>query len=511
MTTKVVQKFKNFGLLALFVLSIISCEKEIESIGVNLIDNNVFNKDVFVTEVTSENVNIDRVPTNGNSQYLLGVYSDNEFGTLKASIATQLILPTTGETYANGYGTNTTIDSVLINIPYQTTVEDDYSDGKPKFSIDSVFGNKETSFKLSVYELKTFLNTLDPNDPSKTAVYYSDKVFQKGDIPLYSGDFKVNPNDTVAYIKRYDFDGTTVVKTDTIKETDSKPTIKIPLNKALIKQIFVDNAANTEFSSIDNFTHYFRGLYIEAETSTNDNAHLVSLSMTNAKMTIYYSKTVDETADQDLNGNGTKGETGVRTSHNYAFLFGNLKANYFDRSYTNSKQSGTDRLYVQGAAGSLATIDLFVGQNLSELQNKNWLINDANLTFYVDQNASSDIAPEQLMIYNYQENSQITDMITEGTSVVGGYLEYDDDGKPYKYVFKITDYISELLKSDEPLDLVKLGIKVYNNPTDAPVSVSDLIVREVSWTPKGVVLYNHNASAAEKRVKLEISYTELNK
>jgi hypothetical protein len=233
--------------------------------------------------------------------------------------------------------------------------------------------------------------------------------------------------------------------------------------------------------------------------------------MTNAKMTIYYSKTVDETADQDLNGNGTKGETGIRTSHNYAFLFGNLKANYFDRSYTNSKQSGADRLYVQGAAGSLATIDLFVGQNLSELQNKNWLINDANLTFYVDQNASSDIAPEQLMIYNYQENSQITDMITEGTNVVGGYLEYDDDGKPYKYVFKITDYISELLKSDEPLDLVKLGIKVYNNPTDAPVSVSDLIVREVSWTPKGVVLYNHNASAAEKRVKLQISYTELNK
>jgi hypothetical protein len=511
MTTKVVQKFKNFGLLALFVLSIISCEKEIESIGVNLIDNKVFDKDVLVTEVTSENVNVERVPSNGISQYLLGVYSDNEFGTLKASIAAQLLLPSTGEAYVNGYGINTTIDSVLVNIPYQSTAEDDYSDGKPKFSIDSVFGNSETAFKLSVYELKTFLNTLDPNDPSKTAVYYSDKVFQKGDIPLFSEDFKVNPDDTVAYIKRYELDGKTVYKTDTIKETDKKPSIKIPLNKAIIKQLFVDNASGSEFSTIDNFNHYFRGLYFEAETSSNNNAHLVSLSMVNAKMTIYYSKTVDETSDQDLDGDGTKGETGVRTNHNYTFSFTSLKSNSLNRDYTNSKQSGPDRLYVQGAAGSLATIDLFVGQNLSELQNKNWLINDARLTFYVDQNASSNIAPERLMIYNYQENTQITDMATEGSAVVGGLLENDDDGKPYKYVFKITDYISELLKADEPLDLVKLGIKVYNNPTDAVTSVTDLTIKEYSWTPKGVVLYNQNASAGDKRVKLEISYTELNK
>lgn len=508
MTTKVVPKFKNLGLLALFVLSIISCEKEIESIGVNLIDNNIFTKNILTSEVTTNNFNIEKVPSNGISQYLLGVYTDSEFGELKASIVTQLTLPTTGEAYANGYGVNTSIDSVLINIPYQSTKEDNYSGGKPKFSIDSVFGNKETAFKLSVYELKTFLNTLDPNDPSKTAVYYSDKVFQKGDIAMYSGDFKVNPDDTVAYIKRFLADGKTVYKTDTIKETDKRPSIKIPLKKQLIKQLFVDNAGNSEFSSLDNFIHYFRGFYIEAAELTSNNSHLVSLSLASAKMTIYYSKDVDESDEQDLNGNGTKGEKGVRTQHNYAFSFSNLKSNYLERDYTISKQSGADRLYIQGAAGSMATIDLLVGENLTELQNKNWLINDAKLTFYVDQNASSNIAPEQLFIYNYEENSQIVDMLTEGPTVVGGILENDEDGKPYKYVFRITDYISKLLKSDEPLELVKLGIKVYNNPTDSP-STSQTI-KEFNWNPKGVVLYNHKAIAGDKRVKLEISYTELN-
>ena len=70
------------------------------------------------------------------------------------------------------------------------------------------------------------------------------------------------------------------------------------------------------------------------------------------------SKDVDEGDDQDLNGNGTKGEKGVRTKHNYAFSFGSLKSNYLERDYTVSKQSGADRLYVQGAAGSIAKIKI---------------------------------------------------------------------------------------------------------------------------------------------------------
>lgn len=512
MTTKVVRNFKSLGLFALLVLTIASCEKEIESIGVNLVDNNVFSKDILSSAVTTENLNIERVPSNGISQYLLGIYNDNEFGKLKASIITQLNIPTTGEAYANGYGINTSIDYVLINIPYQSTKEENYSDGKPKFSIDSVFGDAETEFKLSVYELKTFLNTLDPNDPSKTAVYYSDKVFLKGDTELYSGNFKVNPDDTVAYINRYLADGITVYDKDTLKESDKNPSIKLPLNKSVIKQLLVDNASNSAFSSQDNFIHYFRGLYIEASEIGANNSHLISLNMANAKMTIYYSKDVDEGDDQDLNGNGTKGEKGVRTKHNYAFSFGSLKSNYLERDYTVSKQSGADRLYVQGAAGSIAKINIveLEGENLTNLRSKNWLINDASLTLFVDQNASSNIVPEQLFIYNYEDNSQILDMLTEGPSKVSGLLVRDEDGKPYKYVFKITDYISELLKSSETDEVVTLGIKVYN-PTDVPTAVTDLKIKDVSWSPKGVVLYNHSATAGDKKVKFEISYTELNK
>lgn len=507
MAIKVVNALKYLGLFSLVFFTVISCEKEIETIGVNLVDNNNFSTNKDTSEVITTNEDILRVPASGVAQYLLGVYSDNEFGTLKASIVSQLGLPLTGEAY--NYGTNYGIDSVLMVIPYQSTKDaEKYTDGKPKFSIDSVFGNPEVEFQLGIYELKTFLNTLDPNDPSKPAIYYSDKEFQKGDVPFYSGNFKVNPNDTVSYIKRYMPNGVSVYKIDTIKATTISPSIKFPLNENLIKQIFVDNAAGAEFRSLDAFQHYFRGFYIEAEALTSNKSHLISLDMTNAKMIIYYSKDEDEGPTVDLNGNKINGELGVRTKHNYEFAFGAIKSNVLKRDLA-PHQSGENRLYVQGAAGSIATIKLFNNENLVDLQDNNWLINDANLIFYVDQNAASNIAPEQLFIYNYTENLQFTDVMTEGIDAVGGKLERDDDGKPYRYVFKITDYISRLLKTDEPLDLVEIGLKVYNT-SDIPSAINDVKIREYSWTPKGVVLLGQDPSFGDKRVKLEISYSKIN-
>ena len=397
----------------------------------------------------------------------------------------------------------------MIVIPYQATKVEKYTDGKPKFSIDSVFGNADVEFQLGIYELKTYLNTLDPNDPSKPAIYYSDKEFQKGDTPFYLGNFKVNANDTVSYIKRYMPDGITSYYIDTVKQADLGPSIRIPLNESAIQQLFVDNATGAEFQSIDNFQHYFRGFYMEAAALTSNKSHLVSLAMTNARMIIYYSKDEDEGATVDLNGNNVNGELGVRTKHSFEFAFGAIKSNVLKRDYTISHQSGEDRLYVQGAAGSIATIELFNNENLIDLQDNNWLINDASLIFYVDQNAASSIAPEQLFIYNYDENLQIADVMTEGLAAVGGLLERDAEGKPYRYVFKITDYISRLLKTDNPLDLVKIGLKVYN-PSDTPATISDVKIKEYSWTPKGVVLFGHSPSFGDKRVKLEISYSKIN-
>jgi hypothetical protein len=507
MTFKVVSVIKYFSIITFVFLAIVSCEKPIEDIGVNLINNNNFNSNSLTTEVVAENKNIDSVPISNSGQFLLGVYNDDEFGKLKASIITQLSLNQAGDNYF--YGTNTAIDSVILSIPYQATKIENYSDGKPQFSIDSVIGNTDNEFKLSVYELKTFLNVLDPNDPSKLQKYYSDKVFDKENTALYANNFKINPNDTVTYIKRYMPDGITVYDVDTLKLDSKSPKLNIPLNENLIKQLFVDTAGSSEFETLDNFQHAFRGLYIEADELANPNSHLISLNLANSALTIYYSDDEDEGETVDLNGNNVEGEQGVRVKHEYIFPFGAVKSNFLDRDYTNSQQSGSNRLYVQGAAGSMATISILGAEDLDALRQKNWLINDASLTLYVDQNASSNIAPERLLLYNYDDHLQLKDMITEGKSFFDGNLVLDENGNPYKYVFKITDYISDVFNATNTAPVYKLGLKVFNS-TDEPANFLDTKIKDYSWTPKGVVLYGNDPSFQDKRATLKISYSELN-
>ena len=172
------------------------------------------------------------------------------------------------------------------------------------------------------------------------------------------------------------------------------------------------------------------------------------------------------------------------------------------------KASGTDRIYVQGAAGGIAILDILSQEDLDELRSNNWLINSANLHLYVDKNASSSIIPEQLYLFNYDEQKQLTDIFTEGIPAVGGFLERDDEGEPVRYTFRITDYVSNLLVSEDPETLVRLGLKVYN-PTDVPANSSDVSIKEYSWNPQGVVLFDHSESAGDKKLSLEIFYTEL--
>ena len=92
-----------------------------------------------------------------------------------------------------------------------------------------------------------------------------------------------------------------------------------------------------------------------------------------------------------------------------------------------------------------------------------------------------------------------------------GVLRKDDDNKPLKYEFTITDYISEVLKSDDPMSLKKLAIKV-NHPIDAPSTESDTIVKDYSWNAKGVILKGNKLASTtdSERLKLEIFYTITN-
>lgn len=528
---------KNVGIILLLFFAVSACEKDIENIGIDLIDNGAFKVGDTLIEVVAYNVNVEASRVDNNSLNasplsLLGVNRNQDFGYLKADIITQFILPKFGV----DFGDNPVIDLVVLDIPYFSTKDSlqnayDQETGEeildpdgnkirvPSFSIDSIYGNKDLPFQIRVNELETFLNVLDPQDPSKRKAYYSDKEFQKG-YELFFGDLKPNRNDTVLYVERryLDNDPSTVDDIDTIKSELASPSMKFILDKQFFKTRFIDEQHSSYFDSNENFVHYFKGMVIEA---MGMDGSLMNLPPVLTKMTIYYTQDEikNEAEGEDLDGDGITGEEGVtvRSKKLMNFNAGGTRAGNYTRDYSGSRVEdallnpdmnlGETKLYVQGAAGSNAMINLFTPESLQELRDKNYLINEANLVLKVDKSLQKGKLPNQLFLYKYDNNSILEDLRINGPEVFGGNLIYDDEGEPDYYKFRITTYITKLLLETEskPESLV---LKTFN-ATDTPdFEKQDSIVKDFSYIPKGVILYGNLPQTDSKRLKLQIFYSK---
>lgn len=538
MSNKFVAILKNVGVVLILFFGLISCEKDFEDIAVDLVNNNIFSVGDSLIEIKAYTVNVDsnRVDNNIAQKvplYLLGVNQNSKFGYMKSAIVSQLNLPTVGA----DFGDNAVIDQVVLDIPYFAT-KDGNKDAVdpvtgnvinndagtalqvPNFEIDSIYGNTSQAFNVTIHELGTFLNVLNPSDPTKTNTYYSNRNYQLKD-ELFSGDFLPNKNDTVLYVERrfLDNDANTVDDIDTIKAANAVPSMKFVLNSEFFKTRFVDQNGSSDFASTDNFVRYFRGLYIDAN---GVDGSLINVAASNAKMTIYYTNdvTTDEGDDEDLNGNGTNGELGVivRTKQTMNFNFGGVRTGKYIRNYDGSDVqnalmntdtvNGSSKVYVQGAAGSEAIVDIFTDDMIADIRNKNWLINEANLTIYIDGDQSE--VPQRLFLYKYEENSVIRDYAISPV-IFGGDLEYDSDGNPEKYKFRITRYVERVLNNKYAQEPSKLVLRNYQT-TDIQTTTTllDTIVTNYNWIPKGVVLKGNLPEGDNKRMKLELYYSKLN-
>lgn len=507
------------GLLAL----VISCEKDFTDIGSSIISNTQFNTkdtilEVVVTEKPITSVRADGIQLGGNlGQYLLGVYNNVNYEKIEASIVSQLgiqnDLALVNQTYGADTTVVTTIDTVYIKLPYQASLK---TDGSDQYVLDSVIGNTSVPFSVNVYQLQTFLNRLNPNDPSKTNSFSSDEVYQWIPGTLTSQldyPFVPSSNDTAIFVKRRTHLGE-VYDTDTISLTNNIPFARIPLDKNKIKSLFLDQYGTANFASQDAFNNYFRGIMIEAK---GDDGSMVSLSLTsptiglNASIEVLYTNTV-------LDGAGAPVDT-IKVANTYS-LSGISTSLY---KMTQNNPSSSHNVIVQGTAGTMANVALFgedlnnnnIPDQIDDLRQKNWLINDASLTLYVDQDIvdfDTIATPYRLLIYKDGLNgsgnpnpSQIKDILTEGSAVLGGALELSEDGRPDKYNFRITDYVSDLLNGKSTYSPI-LGVKLFS-PTDVPTSVSDTIIESYSWNPKAVMLLNHLPSNGARRAQLKISYS----
>jgi hypothetical protein len=556
--------FLNSFFLILSLVAFVSCDKDFNSIGSDIIGNENYEFSVYnVNNIKAYSKETSFVQTNNLPLNSFGIYNNPFFGSTKASFVTQVELLNTNFVV----GDMPVIDSVYIYIPYFSTVKTTDSDSNRTFDLDSVYGYDETAkFKLQVYENNYVLNTLDPNPSSgvpfsSTQKYYNNK---KPDISAVKGELlntgAITQNDEFIisnkeiYIYKTDGAGVFVdaagvaladqndVSLRIVKERKS-PGVWLDLKKSYFQTKILDQAANGILFNSNVFKNHFKGLFFDVEELVAGQGSLAMLDFSRAEFKILFKSSINGGDASRIVLNLRIGATGGRTANNINFLEYTNSSAYSNGLTSSSEAFGDEKLYLKGGQGSVAYIDLFgadgpdandVPDELDELRTKNWLINQATLTMFIDQASMvNSPEPQRIYIFDATNNRPIIDYILDPSTSTkskfnkfnfNGIISKETTGKGIKYKFSISSYISSLLNgnTDTPLTNVRIGVAVTENinislfaninPNDV-VTVGGNQIKLVPlssvMSPQGTVLYGRNSSVPlEKRLKLEIFYTE---
>ncbi|MCF2876035.1 MULTISPECIES: DUF4270 family protein [unclassified Tenacibaculum] len=520
-----IRKIGVLGISLLCFAAIISCEKDFSDIGSNVVSNTKFETgeillDVEITPVDIQSVRADNIAIGRLGEYWLGIYKNDNYKTVQSSFVSQLtalINPKTADVKAavndGEIDSIYTLDKVVLKLPYTATNIGKETDGKPKFRLDSLLGDPDLPTPVQVYRNGTYLNTLDPNNPANQNRFESNHSYIESELLSENSNFsfKPSPKDTMLILTRNISNGNTYK--DTIKLDNKAPFLTIPLNTTRMKELFWDKFKDSEFSTTEAFADYFRGLIIKSE-GTNGSMVPLNILGTTASATLDFHFTITTFEKKDGQANLVLKDTLPNT---YSFALSGVRNSIYKTSPVVTP-APANNFIIQGMAGTAASVKILDQTKLQDLRSNNWLINDASLTFYINQTVNTDknILPQRLFVYQNIDNgsggftpTQISDAHRE-VAFFGGNLELTDD-KPDKYTFKITDYISDLLDNTTN-DINPLTLKVYNNPTDNAFGSNNALdtnVKTYNWNPRGVTLLDGNETAnTTRRAVLKISYSK---
>ena len=573
------QSIYKILLLISIVAFFAACDKDFNEIGLDVIGDDHFglikddSQTVLAYNTTTGQVETSNLPINS-----LGYYNNPFFGKTEASVVSQVLLDTVNQTI----GANPTVTKVELSLPYfSRLISKDATTGDSTYELDSIQGfsiaNDKKVFnkiKLSVYENNYTLRDLDAaQNFLDIQRYYSGEtaVFDTYKNPVrLSDDSNLAENDEFTYsaaeIKTYKtVDGAQVV------DTRSVPGMRLKLRNNFFQDKLFGAGAAGKFFNNSIFKDYFRGLYFKAEASSAspNQGSMSLLNFKQGKIIVTYTITVTSSA-------------GVVSTKERKFAISlggnsvNLLKNDYNSGYTsgltsnNNATTGAYNLFPKGGEGSMAIIKLFgdvdvkrvnangvlytytnpstglvegngVPDDLDLLRNptdgKKLLVNEANLTFYIDKDKMTGAAePNRIYLYDLNNHRPIVDYyldysITSNSKnnkfVHGGIIEKDAATSAYnkrgiKYKVRLTNHIMNLISKDSTN--VRLGLVVTESIGVASnakllnsISVANPFNKYPSaavFNPLGTVLFGNNIPATDpnyaKRLKLEIYYTKPN-
>lgn len=570
--------FRSILVVASTLFLFASCDKDF-----NEIDSDVIGEDHFdflpdsLSTVVAYNQKTGVVQSNNKAINSLGIYHNPVFGKTKANFVTDLQLSTVNPIFDDEKFVS--LDSVVLSIPYSSRKTATATDGKVTYELDSIYGSGPISLKI--FESGYVLNDLDPGTPGQefqnAQKYYTNensKFDAAKKVLLYENSAFLPSDKEIITYKRDK--GLVINQEDKVPENIEArltPRIRVKLNKDFFMSKII-NAPEGKLVNNSVFKEYFRGLYFQVQDANTGT--LMQLKFTDGDVTLHYTEyatledadnnpdtpktpvkfPADDTEYPNVEKKSAKTLV-LKMAGNTVNLFENdYNTDYLNAISSSNTVAGDKRLYVKGGEGSMVVVKLFgsednikadgsVGSNgvsdeLDRIRLNGWLINEANLTFYVENTdqgmnpigAIKAEEPQRLFLFNLDNNKPLIDFNLD-TSVTQSFPKFNKyvhdgliqrekiaGGRGLKYRVRITNHIRNLVRNDSTN--VRLGLvvtesieNIVNAKLDTQIGEGankiDRIPQASVMNPFGTILWGNTADVPqEKKLKLEIYYTKPN-
>jgi hypothetical protein len=536
--------FKKILLITTVVL-LYSCDKDFNAIGDNLIGDDHFGLEAEKYDVLAYNQEVTPIQSNALGTNTLGIYDNPVLGTTTANYTTQATLAA----YAPTIGESPVIKNVVLSVPYFSHVTAINNDGTSVYALDSIYGApaSEGRLKLSVYESGVQMRASYFDGGNQFAqMYYTDQDTDATDLNFNLKKVGIPLNDSIAPSQNEKFffdakqkkDSTLDATTKKYTVTYSAPEMRLTLNKAFFQSKIL-NAPASKLAAADVFQEYFRGLYFQVERSGSDPSNMALMDFSKGKITINYKAKTDVTTDGDTMED--KSIVINLTGSTASLLKDVKKPEYASALLSPNTAVGDERLFLKGGQGSLAVLELTgLASKLQEIRDKKWLVNEANLIFYIDTlkmaEGSTDVKkmakePKRVYLYDLDNNLPIVDYAADGSTsittdprmtkvIYDGILNVNSSTKRGSYYkIRLTNHIRNIIK-DASAKNVRLGLAAIddiNVTTSNKLKLKNNVISEAPRstviTPVGTVLYGGTSSSTiptGKKLELEIYYTKPN-
>ncbi len=544
------KNFNNITLTSLFFI-LISCEQEFLNIDAGIIGDANFELIREDYDVRAYNQATGFVQSNNIDIVPFGIYNIPNFGKMSTNYITQIQLPNNVGTFFNTEFQTPEVTKVELYIPYFSRRTGQVEE-ETTYALDSIYGSL-SKLKLNVYENGVVIRNLQPPLFLDPQTYFSNQFndffqlrrgtdAQGNSVALgtrLNNSTKVEQNEEFVFSDKE----IQIVKLNEDNEEEISgrraPGIYLELDVAFFQKKIIEGFINGQLGNQSTFANYFRGLLFQLENSNaepNPN-QLAMIDFRRGSISITY-----DNWSPKLNTTPVEYEKLERTfninltGNNILFIENtNVQPAFLNAISNPNTVQGDEKLYLKGGVGSMAYVELFdknldgsssqLNELRSKFQNKEILINDATVTFFIDQASIEDNKePHRIFLYNVETSEVLIDFVLDQSvnqanpklskSRFSGIINRQGSSRGVFYKFNITDHIRRIVNSNT-IQNVKLGLSVTEslaNTQFAQFEFSDnkpKLHKNSVVNPQGTVLFGNNTTNLEKKIKFEIVYSKL--